>query len=277
MGASLLITFRESLEASLVIGMVLASIRREGRQSRLFAIWGALGLGLLASLGVAWAFIRFLGQFEGREEQIFEGSTMVIGALLLGTLIFWSGSHSSGKRLEGDINDASGKGWLAIGLLVFVSILREGVETVVYLGSSLRQSGSGTFVGGVAGILLAVIMGLLILRGGMRLPATRVFMATTALFLLFGAGLLARAVGEFGEAGILPTLGAPLWNLGRIGLDGEASPLSDQGAIGSFLKGLFGYSSSPTPAMALAWLLYLTGMGALVARRRAKGRPSRQG
>ena len=277
MGASLLITFRESLEASLVIGMVLAMVGRDGRKRQGFAIWGGLVFGVGASLAVAWAFITFLGQFEGREEQIFEGSTMIIGALLLATLLFWTGSHSSGRKLEGQIEAAAAKGWLATGVLVFVSILREGVETVVYLGSSLRDGGPGTFIGGLVGILLAVGLGLLILRGGRKLPASRFFMVTSLLFLLFGAGLFARAAGEFVEAGLLPGAGSPLWTLGRVDQNGLPSLLSDEGPIGSFLKGLFGYASSPTLAQLLAWFVYTVAMAAMLWGRRKKeamGRPA---
>jgi len=278
MGASLLITFRESLEASLVIGMVLAMVGQDGRRRHGFAIWGGLAFGIAASLVVAWAFIRFLGQFEGREEQIFEGSTMIVGALLLATLLLWTGSHSSGRKLEGQILTAAEKGWLATGVLVFVSILREGVETVVYLGSSLRDGGPGTFIGGLVGILLAVGLGFLILRGGRRLPASRFFMVTSILFLLFGAGLFARAAGEFGEAGLLSGLATPLWTLAQVDQNGLPTLMSDQGAVGSFMKGLFGYSSSPTLAQLLAWLVYASSMGALLwgRRRRTSGMPSKE-
>lgn len=276
MGASLLITFRESLEASLVVGMVLALVGGGNRRHLSLAVWSGLAAGILASLAVAWAFITFLGEFEGREEQIFEGSTMVVGALLLATLILWSGSHASGKKLRGDIEAAAGRGWLAIGVLVFVSILREGVETVIYLGSSLRDGGAGTFLGGVFGIALAVAIGVLILRGGRKVPTSSFFTATTALLLLFGAGLFARAAGEFGEAGIVPPV-AVLWQLVPADATGLAAAFGDEGALGSFLKGLFGYTASPSLSQLLAWLAYALGLGALYLRKTRGARALREG
>ena len=271
MGASLLITFRESLEASLVVGIVLGLLGKEGRRGLSAAVWGGLSFGVGASLVVAWTFVHFLGEFEGRAEQIFEGTVMLVGALLLASLVLWSGSHSSGKRLEGQVLNASGRGWFAVALLVFVSILREGVETVVYLGASLRDGGPATFAGGLIGIVLAVILGILILGGGRRVPTKAFFTTTTLLLVLFGAGLFSRAAGEYGEAGILPPLLAPLWNLAPL-KDGMPIPLlNDEGAIGSFLKGLFGYSSSPSLSQVLAWLVYAGGFGLLLGRKNRGG------
>jgi high-affinity iron transporter len=276
MGATLLITFRESLEAALVVGLVLAVLGKTDQKRLNTSVWIGLVAGILVSLLVAWGFVRMLGQFEGREEQLFEGSVMLVGSLLLATLILWTGSHSSGSKLEGQASKAAAGGRWGILVLVFVSILREGVETVVYLGTSLRDGGLGTFIGGLAGIGIALVMGILIFASGTRFPLKRFFGVTTALLLLFGAGLFGRAAGEFVEAGILPPLVDPLWVLAPP-VDGAALPLfNDGGAIGSFLKGLFGYSSSPSLMQVIFYLLFLGGLGSLLLFRNMRVQTQRR-
>jgi high-affinity iron transporter len=269
MGATILITFRESLEAALVVGLVLAVLGKTNQRRLAPSVWLGLVAGVIASILVAWAFIRLLGQFEGREEQLFEGTVMVIGALLLATLILWTGSHSSGSKLEGEASRAAGGGWWGIALLVFVSILREGVEMVIYLGSSLSGGGTGVFIGGLIGIGVALVIGFLIFAAGSRFPLKGFFTATTALLVLFGAGLFGRAVGEFGEAGLIPPLVAPLWSLAPL-VDGTPIPaFNEEGAVGSFLKGLFGYSSSPSLSQVIAYLAFVGAIAALLLARRA--------
>ena len=267
MGATLVITFRESLEAALVVGLVLAVIGKTERPRLRLTVWLGLAAGILVSLVVAWVFVRVLGQFDGREEQIFEGSVMFIGALLLATMVFWTAGHSSGARLEGQARRAAAGGWLGILLLVFVSILREGVETVIYLGASLRDGGFGAFAGGLVGISIALVMGVLIFAAGTKFPLRKFFAFTTFILLLFGAGLFGRAAGEFGEAGLLPPLVTALWSIAPA-TPGTSMPLlNDEGAIGSFMKGLFGYVSSPSLSQVLAWLLYVLVGTSLVLRR----------
>lgn len=276
MGASLLITFRESLEASLVIGIVFALMGEERRRLS-GAVWAGLVAGLAGSFALAVAFVQLLGSFDGVEEQIFEGTAMAVGALLLATLVLWSGSHSSGRKLEGEVEKAAGRGWFAIWSLVFVSVLREGVETVIYLGSSLKDGGPGTFVGGLAGIAAAVLLGFLILRGERRIPTSRFFVITTGLLLLFGAGLFSRAAGEFGEAGLVPPLVEPLWRLVPGGATGLQAAFADDGSLGSFLKGLFGYSSAPSLSQLLAWLVYMAAVPGALLVRASFGRKARAG
>ena len=270
MGATLLITFRESLEAALVVGLVLAVLGKSDQKRLNTSVWIGLVAGILASLLVAWGFVRMLGQFEGREEQLFEGSVMLVGSLLLATLILWTGSHSSGSKLEGQASKAAAGGSWGILVLVFVSILREGVETVVYLGTSLRDGGLGTFIGGLAGIGIALVMGILIFASGTRFPLKRFFGVTTALLLLFGAGLFGRAAGEFVEAGILPPLLEPAYSIAPL-VDASRIPLfNDEGGIGSFFKGLFGYSSSPSLSQVIAYLAFAATLSALLLRKKGR-------
>ncbi|HET7838185.1 MAG TPA: FTR1 family protein [Rectinemataceae bacterium] len=256
MGQTLLITFRESLEAALVIGIVLGIIKQGGRPGLRSSVWVGLVAGLVCSVVAAYAFIRALGQFEGREEQIFEGSVMAFGSILLATLILWTGSHAKGSELSGKAGRALNGGWLAIATLVFTSVLREGVETVIYLGDSLMRKEASLVLAGLIGLGLAVAAGFLFFAGGRRMSSGLFLQATSTLLLLFGAGMFARALGEFGEAGLVPPLVEPLWSIAPA-REGLPVPLmNDEGGLGSFLHGLFGYISSPSLTEVLGYLAY---------------------
>ncbi len=273
MGAVFLILFRESLEATIVIGMLLAFLGRSGLGRLNGAIWAGCAAGAVASLGVAQLFLSLIGRFEGRAEQLFEGTVMVAGAALLTTLILWMDRSDLRASLERRGASSAGRGgWWGIALLVFASVLREGVETVVFLGSSLRDAGGAVVAVGLAGLGAAVVVGFLIFRAGARLGLRRFFITTNILLLLFAAGLVGRAAGEFGEAGILPPLVDRLWDLNPPLLAGGAFPaFHEEGAIGSFLKSLFGYSPAPSLSMLLAYCLYTAAVAwTLLARRRRR-------
>jgi len=264
MAAIFLIIFRESLEAAIVIGILAAFLARLGQGKLRSALWVGGILALAASLGIAALFLKILGEFEGRAEQLFEGSVMLVGAGFLTSLILWIKKGDIRSALEGRAGAGLGKaGWWGMAILAFVSVLREGVETVVFLGSSLRDLGLGGGLAGLAGLAGAVFLGYLAFAAGKRLRAF--FQVTNVLLIFFAAGLVGRAAGEFVEAGILPPLAARLWNLNSL--------MPEDGALGSVLKGLFGYSASPSLMMALAYCLYLGSVGLAVVLHR-KRRPA---
>jgi high-affinity iron transporter len=273
MGAILLVVFRESLEATSVVGILFAFLSREGLGGFKSAIWAGAAAGIALSLGSAALFLALIGQFEGRAEQVFEGIVMLLGAVLLTTLILWIDRGDIRAALERrGAARAGGGGWWGIMLLVFSSVLREGVETVIFLGSSLRDSGLAGILAGLAGLGAAVVAGLLVFAAGRKLPLRRFFAATNALLILFAAGLIGRAAGEFGEAGMLPPLITSLWDLNPPVAAGAAYPaLHQEGAIGSFLNGLFGYTARPSLSMFLGYSLYLVGVAALLISRRRPG------
>jgi high-affinity iron transporter len=271
MGAVLLIVFRESLEAAIVIGILVAFAGKAGLPRLRSAVWTGALLGLAASLLVARLFLAILGEFEGRAEQLFEATVMILGAGLLTALILWlhGGSRRAALERQGAESGGTG-GWIRIALLVFVSVLREGVETVIFLGATLRNLGPAGLAACLAGLGLAALVGLLVFGAGSRLKLRRFFTVTNGLLLLFAAGLVGRAAGELGEAGLLPPLVVRLWDLNPI--------LHEEGAIGSLLRGLFGYSASPSLTMLLAYLLFLAGVSVVLIRRgRAARRPAAGG
>ena len=282
MFASFLITFRETLEAALVVGIVMGFLSRTGQKRLNSAVHLGIGAGISLSLLGAWLFNRLAGGFEGRAEEIFEGLTMLVGAGLLTTMILWMMKHKpSTAQIEGKIAAYSPSGQrLAIFLLVFVSILREGIETVVFLGAARFIADDQSLAAALMGIVCAIALGVGIFYGSLRVSLKHFFLATTILLILFAAGLTAHGFHELQEAGVMPTLIAQVWDINpSLNDDGSSPLLHEKGAFGAILKGLFGYNGNPSLLEIICWLVYLGAVSfvwRLMARLKRKLPESRQ-
>ncbi len=261
-----LILFRETLEAALVVGVVLGYLVRTGHARSSRWVWSGVATGAAASVAGAFLFRFIAGGFTGRAEQLFEGITMLAGAALLTTVIFWAmRKRGVAARLEqkvaAELFRPSGAGLL---LLVFLSVLREGIESVLFLGAAALDAAGGTLLGAALGIAAAVLLGVGLFRGFLHANLRTVFTVSSLLLILFAAGLFARGVHELQEAGLVPALVEHLWDLNPAVPPGGGYPLlHDHGAIGGIFRGLFGYSGDPSLVDLLAWLAYLTGAAAL--------------
>ncbi|GAB4331125.1 MAG: FTR1 family protein [Promethearchaeota archaeon] len=253
--AEFVITFRETLEAALVVGIVLGVLRRTGDYDARPAVYWAVVAGVGASALAAYAFDAFAGGFEGAAEQVFEGVLSLAGAALLTTMVVWlMGRGNLAAELEEKVERQLVKPSRA-GLfgLVFASVLREGVETVVFLGAASAVAGGTSVLGGLLGVVVAATLGVAIFATTRRVNLKALFRATGVVLIIFAAGLVAYAVHELQEAGVVPTVLHPLWNLNPA--------LDENGTIGSLLKGLFGYDGDPSLLEVSAWGTYLVAAG----------------
>jgi high-affinity iron transporter len=243
---SFLVLFRETLEAALVIGIVLGYLTRTGQPRYRLPVWLAVASGVAASMVAAWLFQRLAGGFEGQSEQIFEGLVTLAGAALLTTLIVWmAGKRDAASKVEHGVERRlapGGSRGAGLFLLVFLSVLREGVESVIFLGTAASPWGAA------AGLGTAVLFGFLLFRGALRVRLGVFFTVTNMLLLLFAAGLVAHGLHELVEAGWLPALVEPIWNLNPL--------LPERSVTGSLLRGLFGYNGDPTLLEMLGYAVY---------------------
>ena len=262
MFASFLITLREGLEAALIVGVVLGVLRKLGQSGRSRPVWLGVGAAVLASIAAGWA-LNVLGvAFEGRGEQIFEGIAMLLAAGVLTWMIFWM--QRQGRQvqaeLERDVRRAvsTGSTWVLFGL-AFVAVVREGIETVLFLtAAAFSTTPTATLVGGGAGLIVAIVLGWLIFAAGKRLDVRAFFRATSVLLILFAAGLLAHGVHELQEAALLPTVVEHVWDINPL--------LDENGAAGTFLKALLGYNGNPSLLEVIAYAAYLAAIGILTWR-----------
>jgi high-affinity iron transporter len=255
--ASLILSLREGLEAALVISIVVAALRKTN-QSRLVpvvlrGILAAITLNLIAALILTW-----LGaEFEGRGEQIFEGSAMLAAALMLTWMIVWMRRQSGQlqKNLETGIHLAAGQGnrsglfWLA-----FLAVGREGLELVLFLAAAQMTSNAlQTTLGAILGLAIAIVLGWGLFASSKRLNLRQFFNVTNLLLIFFAAGLVAHGIAEFNEAGIIPAVIEHIWNLNPI--------LNESHTIGQLLTALFGYDANPSLTESLGTLGYFVVLG----------------
>jgi len=248
--SSFIVTFRETHEAALIVGIILSYLAKTDRTKYNNVVYVAVASGIVASIIAALLFTTVAGGFTGRAEEIFKGVTMLIGAFLLTTMIFWMLKQKYiVKELEHraamEISRAHKFGLF---LLVFVSVLREGIETVIFLGAASFVSINNNLIGALAGIAAAIAIGYTIFVGSMKIDIKKFFTITTILLILFAAGLVAHGVQEFQEVGLIPPLIEHVWDINPI--------LDEKGFVGSILKELFGYDGNPSLIEVLSYIIY---------------------
>jgi high-affinity iron transporter len=266
MVASFLLALREGLEAALIVGVTLGVLAKMRRTAYTRAVWMGVAAASLASVAIA-AGLQLVGaEFEGRGEEIFEGLTMLLAAGMLTWMIFWMQRQGARVQagLEADVRQAAGRGqaWSLFGI-AFVAVLREGIETALFLtAAAMTSSTRATLIGGLAGLLAAALLGWALFAATVRLNMRRFFQATGVLLILFAAGLVAHGVHEFNEAGLVPAVIEHVWNTNGI--------LDENGGLGLLLKALFGYNGNPSLTEVIAYLAYYAAVFAGV---RYLGRP----
>jgi high-affinity iron transporter len=250
--AATLLAFREGLEAALIIGIVLGVLGRMERKDQNWIVWLGAGLAGLVSL-IIGAGLHALGvAFEGRAEEIFEGIAMLLAAAVLTWMIFWMARQGRGiqSELEQDVRRAAIRGgaW-ALFALAFVAVFREGIELALFLTAAAFTASTGaTLIGGLLGLVLAVIAGWLLFATTRRLDIRAFFRVTSVLLILFAAGLVAHGVHELNEAGWIPSIVEHVW---------DVNPLLDEGSeLGQLLKALVGYNGNPSLTEVIAYAGY---------------------
>lgn len=204
---AIVITLREGIEAALVIGIIVAFLRREGRERHLPAVWAGIAAAVVASLVGAYVLYRV-----AVNEEVFEGILYVGSAILVASLLVWMWRHSHALSSEvksslGKILDRGSSRSVALGLFLFtfLMVFREGIETVAFLAAlSLTTRGLLAFTGAAIGIGAAVAFGVLFVRGSVKVDLKRFFAITGITLAIFTLQLLVNGYHELSEAGWVP-------------------------------------------------------------------------
>ncbi|HYC82352.1 MAG TPA: iron uptake transporter permease EfeU, partial [Solirubrobacterales bacterium] len=202
------ITLREGVEASLIVGIIAAFLVKEGRSDALRQMWIGVGIAIVlcAAVGVG---LDVLGEeLPQREQEGLETIVGVIAVAMISYMIVWMTRHSRGIKaeLEGEAASAlATNSALALVAMCFLAVLREGFETAVFLLAAFQDSTDTTAAGGgaVLGLLAAVAIGFGLYRGGVRINLSRFFRITGLILVFVAAGLLATAAHTAWEAGWL--------------------------------------------------------------------------
>lgn len=253
MFGTFLIVFRESLEAFLLVGILLAYLRQ--LDATRYAVWifvGAIG-GLLAALAAAVVLELVVSKLHSDTYRlILTASIMVLAALVLSYMAVWM--QKQAKEMTGAAKEklreyVSTGNIVGVAFLSFISVWREAMETILFLSALMYSGIMLSFPVGLIGCALAILVVWLLLRGTRGVPIREFFRWSSFLLLVIAAGLLASATNILQGLGYLPGPTTALFDISGV--------LPDTGGPGEFLRGLFGYDASPTPLQFFVWLGFL--------------------
>jgi high-affinity iron transporter len=263
---SLIIVFREVIEAGLIVGIVLAVT--QGVPRRGFWVAGGVAAGLFGASMVAVFAGALADAFSGIGQEMFNAGILALAVIMLAWHNIWMATH--GREMAANLRGvgmavAEGKQTLtALAIVVAVAVLREGSEVVLFL-YGIAASGAADFasllLGGLLGLALGAALSALMFYGLVKIPARRLFAVTTALITFLAAGMAAQCVVFLQQAGLVTAFSNTLWDTSWL--------LPDDSVIGRVMHVLFGYVDQPSGMQALAYVLTLSGI--FLATRLASG------
>ena len=257
---SLIIAFREAMEAGLIVGIVLAAT--EGVAGRLRWVAGGILAGLIGASLVAGFAGALSDAFEGAGQEAFTATILIFAVCMLSWHILWMSQH--GREMAAEMKQVGKEVRLgqrslaALATVIAVAVLREGAEVVLFLFgviASTHDSALSLFLGGVAGLVLACGLSWLLYRGLVAIPLKHLFGVTNWLIALLAAGMAGQAAAVLHSADLIPGWGEQLWDTSFI--------LADDTMLGRSLHALIGYSARPSGVQAAAWLLTLATLAVL--------------
>ncbi|HLD93281.1 MAG TPA: FTR1 family protein [Anaerolineales bacterium] len=255
--AGTLITIREGLEAFLIVGILLGYLTKIKRTQFKVHIWIGTLAALAVSVLLAILFQYMAFQFEGAAAELFEAVVALLAVGVLTWMVLWMQRQSRGIKGEleqkADAAVSSGQA-LALGSLAFVSVLREGVETALFLSALLVTSrDTQLFSGALLGLAISAVITYLLFRSAIRLNLRNFFIVTGIFLILIAAGLIGHSVMALQDIGWLPIGTTIAWNLQGF--------ISNDGLAGRLLHAFFGYEAAPTLLMVAAYALYVIFFG----------------
>lgn len=262
--AELIIVFREVFEASLIIGILYTYLKKSGSESGIKMLWSGVFAAIVMSVLGSFIFQMFAGGFHGQAEKLFEGIVMILASIVLSSMIIWMAkNHNIAEDLKSKAEESmSGFGY-GIFTLAFISVFREGIETILFLYGVMAKEGGISIFMSLIGAGIALLAGYMIFVQGKKLPIKKFFNVTSVLLIFVASGMLAYGVHELESAGVITDYGR-VWDINPEKLsDGTYPLLHDKGMIGSLMKGLFGYNGDPSLIELLAWLFSVVGLNYL--------------
>jgi len=263
-----LIGLREGVEAALIVAIVLAYVVRTGNGRHIPKIWLGSGVAVIMSVALGLLIFNTVGSFEEPYEQLFEGSAMLLAAVVVTWMLFWMRRQS--MNLRGELQAAvdrvlsEGTAW-GLAVLAFTAVIREGVETALFLAGQATSADTGAgsvLVGAILGLGVAVLIGWGFYRGSRAIDLRRFFRWTGIALVFIAAGLLSHAVHEFIEVAEISGVTV----IGSQTAFDISAVLSHDDGIGQFLRAIFGYSASPEVLTFVVHVAYVVAILTLYLR-----------
>jgi high-affinity iron transporter len=251
--ASYLIGLREGLEMVLIVSVLVAYLVKTGRRRHLLPVWGGVAAAVALSIGFGWALsyvsTTVLG---GPGQELFDAITSTVAVALVTWMVFWmrrTARRISGQ-LRGRLDDAIGLGIGAVVGIAFLAVVREGFETTLLFFASARGATTASPLLGLAGgLLTAVVAGVALYLGAIRINLSRFFTVSGVLLVLVAAGIFKYAVHDFQEAGVLPGLTTHAFD--------ASSWLDPSSWYGALVAGLCNITPQPSVLVTIACIAYL--------------------
>lgn len=259
--SALVIVFREVLEMSLVIGMLLAAT--EGLAGARVRIAVGAVAGLLGSMLVAWLMGELESSVNGNGEYIYNAILLGLASMMITWTVIWMTRH--GREVAArmlhvgqSVVDGTLPG-MALTVIAFATVIREGGEAVFFLAGAAQENDSSAYamlVGGSMGLALGAVLGFAIYRGMLRIPARYILRVTGWLLIFVAAGMASQAAWNLVEIDAIPSLVDTLWN--------TSSWLPESGVFGTLLHVMMGYDDRPSGMQVLVFIAALLSMTGLV-------------
>ncbi len=263
MTAATLISFRETLEASLLIGVVLAFLQREGENRAIRFAWLGVLAGITVSILTAYILTAISVVLTEAMEEIYEGLLMLSAAGILAWVTAWLGGNgrSMQNAVEKNVRQHIQQGaMIGIFFLCFSAAAREGMEMAIFLQATFfgLEKNVTAFFGVLLGISIALSLTLAIFRGLRGVPLKQFFRISSLLLLCIGFGLAVRGIGELEQAHVFNNLPIILWNTSNV--------LKEDSFFGHMAKTLVGYEEQPTVLQVITGIMYLIIVSLMTAR-----------
>ncbi|MBI3359689.1 MAG: FTR1 family protein [Chloroflexi bacterium] len=269
--AGSLITIREGLEAFLIVGILLGYLTKIDQPQFKVHIWIGTAAAIVVSILLALLFQALAIQFEGRSAELFEAAVALLAVGVLTWMVLWMQRQS--RTIKGELEqkvDAALSTGQVYGLasLAFISVLREGLETALFLSAVFVVARDDNLLPGAAlGLAIAASITYLIFRSAIRLNLRAFFIVTGSLLILIAAGLVGHSLMALQEIGWLPFATATAWDLGWL--------ISNEALLGRLLHAFIGYEAAPSWLMAAGYAAYVVFFGGQFIATVAEGAPRR--
>lgn len=262
--ANFLITLREGVEASLIVGVLVAYVCQIDRRDLLPRLWLGVGVATVVPLGLGALMTWGPYTLTFKAQEVIGGVLSLVAVGLVTWMIFWMGEHSRDftTKLTGDVGQqvARGSDWGVVWIAV-VAVGREGIEIALFVWATVKSSATDSVaqpaLGVLCGLLVAVLIGWLVFTGAARVNLHTFFTVTGFLLIVVAAGIVAYGIGDLQEAGMLAGHGVPLYDISGWFDATTAGWLSTESWWFVLLEAMFNLNVAPTLLQVLGWVLYL--------------------
>ena len=250
---TVIIALREGLEAALIVGILVAYLVRTERRDDLKALWSGVGIAIVASLGLGAVLTLVSSELSERSEKIFAGTSSFIAVGLVTWMVFWMkrAARSLRNELHGKLDNAMATGPIAIAVVAFFAVVREGLETSLFIYSNFKTQDAiiqSTF-GLILGFAIAIALGVLLYKGSVKINLSKFLTVTGVALIIVAAGVLSYGIHEFQEIAWIPGDGFYIWNVTQW--------IASDSILGAILGGVIGFDTTMSWIQFIVWSTYL--------------------